>query len=65
MSEKKYSSLKDFYPFYLSQHQATGCRVLHFIGTLISLGILIYGIGSSQFILLLLLFPCLLLTQQQ
>ncbi|MBL6449414.1 DUF962 domain-containing protein [Fulvivirga sp. 29W222] len=30
---KKYSSLKEFYPFYLSEHSNTTCRVLHFIGT--------------------------------
>jgi len=33
MSEKKFKSLKDFYPFYLSQHTNTTSRVLHFIGT--------------------------------
>ena len=31
--EKKYTSLKEFYPFYLSQHQNTACRILHFVGT--------------------------------
>lgn len=31
--EKKYTSLKEFYPFYLSQHQNTTSRILHFIGT--------------------------------
>lgn len=31
--EKKYKSLKEFYPFYLSQHQNTACRILHFTGT--------------------------------
>jgi len=29
----KYKSLKDFYPFYLNEHQDKTCRVLHFIGT--------------------------------
>lgn len=31
--EKRYKSLKEFYPFYLSQHQNTTSRILHFIGT--------------------------------
>ncbi|MCB0779531.1 MAG: DUF962 domain-containing protein, partial [Flavobacteriales bacterium] len=32
-SGTRYRSLKEFYPFYLSEHQDTTCRVLHFIGT--------------------------------
>ena len=30
---RKYQSLKEFYPFYLTEHQDTTFRVLHFIGT--------------------------------
>lgn len=30
---KKYQSLKEFYPYYLSEHQDKTTRVLHFIGT--------------------------------
>ena len=33
MSERKYQSLKEFYPFYLSEHLNATCRILHFIGT--------------------------------
>jgi hypothetical protein len=33
-SEKEYKNLKEFYPFYLGEHQNTICRVLHFFGTL-------------------------------
>ncbi len=33
MQEKKYDSLKEFYPFHLSQHQNITSRILHFIGT--------------------------------
>lgn len=32
-TEKKYKSLREFYPFYLSEHQNTISRTLHFIGT--------------------------------
>lgn len=31
--EKKYRSLREFYPFYLSEHQNMVSRVLHFTGT--------------------------------
>ena len=31
--EKQYQSLKEFYPFYLSQHQNKTSRMLHFMGT--------------------------------
>jgi hypothetical protein len=31
--EKKYQSLKEFYPYYLSEHQHPTSRLLHFIGT--------------------------------
>ena len=33
MTGKKIKSLKEFYPFYLSEHQNTTSRILHFIGT--------------------------------
>ena len=32
-TEKQYKSLKEFYPFYLSEHSDGTCRTLHFIGT--------------------------------
>lgn len=43
--ESKFSSLKEFYPYYLSEHQDPTCRRLHFIGTgllFLILGIAIY-----------------------
>lgn len=30
---RKYNTLKEFYPFYLTEHQDLTCRTLHFIGT--------------------------------
>ncbi|NQX92768.1 MAG: DUF962 domain-containing protein [Flavobacteriales bacterium] len=30
---KKYTSFKEFYPHYLSEHQKTGTRLTHFVGT--------------------------------
>lgn len=33
MEEKKYKSLAEFYPYYLTEHRNLTSRVLHFIGT--------------------------------
>ena len=32
---KRYSTLQEFYPYYLSEHQHPVCRALHFTGTLL------------------------------
>jgi hypothetical protein len=33
MQEKRITSLKEFYPFYLTEHANSTSRILHFIGT--------------------------------
>jgi len=33
MSDKKYKSIGEFYPFYLTEHSNATSRTLHFIGT--------------------------------
>lgn len=47
--EKKYSTLKEFYPFYLEEHQNHTCRILHFVGTGLVLLILVGGIVSGKY----------------
>ena len=42
----RYTSLNEFYPFYLSQHRNGTCRTLHFLGTT-SVAIL-FGIALLQ-----------------
>lgn len=44
MTAKKHQSLQEFYPFYLSKHQNTTSRILHFIGTALVIICLIGGI---------------------
>ncbi len=44
MSTKEYKSLQEFYPYYLSEHQNTTSRVLHFIGTALVVISLIGGL---------------------
>ncbi|HEY1025688.1 MAG TPA: DUF962 domain-containing protein [Sphingobacteriaceae bacterium] len=56
MEPKRYRSLEEFYPFYLSEHKNRTSRILHFIGT--GLAILLFP-ASLLFhsILLFLLIP--------
>ncbi|MCF6352415.1 MAG: DUF962 domain-containing protein [Cyclobacteriaceae bacterium] len=50
--EKRYKTLKEFYPFYLTEHLNPVCRTLHFIGTSLLLADVIYALASQQYWLL-------------
>jgi hypothetical protein len=41
---REYASFREFYPFYLSQHENRQCRRMHFIGTTLVLLIAITAI---------------------
>lgn len=51
--EKKYKTLKEFYPYYLEEHQNPTCRVLHFTGTGLVFLILLAGLLSGNYIWLI------------
>ena len=44
-----YGSFAAFYPFYLSQHQNTTCRRLHFMGTTLGLVALLHAFSTLNF----------------
>ena len=53
MSTKQYKSLKEFYPHYITEHQNTTSRILHFIGTALVILCLIGGILFHDWLILL------------
>lgn len=53
--EKRYNSLSEFYPYYLSEHMNPICRKLHFIGTALLFLILGYAMFTGKLIYLLLI----------
>lgn len=56
--EKKFKSLKEFYPYYLSEHQNTTCRALHVAGTTLFFYFLIAAVWSGVYGLLWLCPVC-------
>ncbi len=56
-SAKEYRSLKEFYPFYLSEHQNGVSRILHFIGTgLVILSFLVFCFTFNYWYLIIIPF---------
>jgi len=47
--EKRYQSLKEFYPYYLTEHQNGTCRKLHFTGTALVFLILGWGLFTGNY----------------
>ncbi|MBC5775701.1 DUF962 domain-containing protein [Pontibacter sp. KCTC 32443] len=46
---KRYTSLREFYPYYLSEHQHTTSRALHFIGTALLLVVVIVALVTGKY----------------
>lgn len=49
---KKYTTLREFYPYYLTEHRNLTSRTLHFIGTGLVIGLLVYALISQSWTLL-------------
>lgn len=45
----RFRSFGDFYPYYLSEHSNPVCRALHYVGTMLGAGFLLYGLGTSRY----------------
>lgn len=58
MNNNKFSSFKEFYPYYLSEHKNATSRRLHFIGTALVLILLIIGIFTGKYVLLIIIPLC-------
>lgn len=55
MEDVKFKSIKEFYPFYLTQHRDIKCRTFHFIGTGIVIALFIAMLIFQKWWFLLLL----------
>jgi len=49
MSETKFTSFKEFYPYYLSEHKLKINKILHALGSIYGLIFLIFVIFSEQY----------------
>ena len=47
--EKKYTSFKAFYPYYLSEHKSKTNRALHFCGTALLISVFIFGLINQNY----------------
>lgn len=48
MSDERFRSFSEFWPFYVAEHSRGGTRLLHLVGTSVALGTLIYLIASGR-----------------
>ena len=48
MSDQRFRTFSDFYPFYLGEHRNPMCRRLHFIGSSLSLVCLVLLVLSGE-----------------
>ncbi|MBM7073034.1 DUF962 domain-containing protein [Shewanella sp. 202IG2-18] len=50
--DREFTSFKEFYPFYLSQHENRVCRHLHYVGSIFVICVLVASIVLNNYTLL-------------
>lgn len=53
-TEKRYTSFKDFYPYYLTEHSNSVNRLMHFIGTSLLIAVVLFAALIQNWFLLFL-----------
>jgi len=48
MSSSRFTSFREFYPYYLQEHSNRTCRRLHFIGTSLVISIVLAAVGTGN-----------------
>ena len=48
MTEERYKSFAEFWPFYVAEHSRSGTRLLHLIGTTASVALLVYFVATGS-----------------
>ncbi len=55
MTNKRFKSISEFYPYYLSEHRKPLTRTMHFVGTLLLIICLMYALLLQKWLLLFLI----------
>lgn len=48
MSDRRFNSFSEFWPFYVAEHSKQGTRLLHLLGTISSLAVVVYFVVTGH-----------------